>query len=180
LAAALGDLLGFDDGHLEKLRLAASLHDIGKLAVPSTVVDAVGPLDADSLLMVRRHSDLGAEILAEANRLIRDPMLELASIVALHHHEYCDGSGYPAGLTAERIPCEVRIVALCDVYSALREERPYKPPMEHEQALSLVLHGSPDSRVRPAMFDPILLGTLETRAEVFRTAFGEVNLTSPL
>lgn len=172
LSAALGGILGLDGGHIDKLRFGASLHDVGKLTIPATVVDGGAPLDADGALAIRQHPRAGADLLVRANAAVLDPMLELASVVALYHHEYYDGSGYPFGLRGEGIPREARMVAVCDVYSALREERPYKRPMEHEQALSLILGASPGGRVRPAMFDPFLLGVLEARGEDFRHAFG--------
>jgi putative two-component system response regulator len=92
-------------------------------------------------------------------------------MVALQHHECWDGSGYPARLRAEAISPEACIVALCDVYDALREERAYKPALSHDQALSLILRGEESDRVRPTMFDPALLMILKANSEVFRATY---------
>ncbi len=167
LCVALAEVLGLGACHVGKLRRAAELHDIGKLALSPELLQKPGTLDAMEWQAVRRHPKLGYQLLRQE----QDSAANLASIVALQHHEYWDGSGYPGGLRGEAISREARIVALCDVYDALREERTYKPAMSHDQALRLILDGDNSGRIRPAMFDPALLMVLRTNAGAFRVAY---------
>jgi putative two-component system response regulator len=90
--------------------------------------------------------------------------MQLAATIALNHHERWDGSGYPAGLAGEAIPLAARLVAVADVYDALRSDRPYKGPLDHDEALSRLLHG--DGRIAPGQFDPQVLAALQARADV--------------
>ncbi|WP_424134067.1 HD-GYP domain-containing protein [Roseomonas chloroacetimidivorans] len=169
LCHRVAGLMGFDDGHRERLALAASLHDIGKLAIPDAILEKRGPLDAAERQAMQQHSAFGAEILGQ----ISDPVALLAAEVALRHHERWDGSGYPDGLAREAISREARIVGLCDVYDAIREERPYKPPISHEEAMRLILVGDPGGPTMPGKFDPELLAMLSRHEAVFRAAFAE-------
>jgi putative two-component system response regulator len=95
----------------------------------------------------------------------------MAAAVALQHHECWDGSGYPSGLRTDGISPEARIVAICDVYDALREERSYKPALLHGQALDLILRGEETGRLRPTMFDPVLLELLAANAEACEATY---------
>jgi putative two-component system response regulator len=108
--------------------------------------------------VMERHTVLGASILAHA----RTPWMQLAATIALNHHERWDGSGYPAGLAGEDIPLAARLVAVADVYDALRSDRPYKDPLDHEAALALLFTG--DDRIAPGQFDPQVLAALRARA----------------
>src|SRR6476620_6098237 len=101
---------------------ASLLHDVGKIAVPDRVLLKAGRLDPDELQAVRRHTEAGASILAGS----RSPVLMGAAEIALTHHEWWDGSGYPKGLRGEQIPACGRIVAVADTVDALTHTRPYK------------------------------------------------------
>jgi putative two-component system response regulator len=136
---------------------AAELHDIGKMSLPQGVLDHRHVLDPEARRQMERHSLLGANILAHA----RAPWMQLAAIIALMHHERWDGSGYPIGLAGEEIPFAARLVAVADVYDALRSERPYKGAQDHKQALARILEG--DGRISPAQFDPHVLDALRRR-----------------
>ncbi|MFN2557271.1 MAG: HD-GYP domain-containing protein [Nitriliruptorales bacterium] len=118
------------------IRQAAPLHDIGKVGVPDAILLKSGPLTADELEIVRRHTIIGAEILTGSTV----PMLQLAEQIALTHHERWDGSGY-RGLEAGAIPLPSRIIAVIDVFDALTHERPYKPAWPVEQALEEIERG---------------------------------------
>ncbi|TCT26129.1 response regulator [Thermomonas haemolytica] len=110
---------------------AAPMHDVGKIGIPDAVLRKPGPLDAEEWEIMRRHPQIGAEIIGEHP----SGVLRLARLVALAHHEKWDGSGYPAGLSGEAIPLEARIVAIADVFDALTSRRPYKQAWSFEQAL---------------------------------------------
>lgn len=158
IAAMLAARLGVDAVQREMLDRAAALHDIGKMSLPEGVLGHRHVLDPESRRMMERHTVLGASILAHA----RSPWMRLAATIALMHHERWDGSGYPAGLKGEEIPLAARLVAVADVYDALRSDRPYKEPQEHGEALARLLEG--DGRIHPRQFDPQVLDALRAEA----------------
>jgi putative two-component system response regulator len=132
-ATALGRALGVDAGMLKALQLGGFLHDLGKIAVPDRILLKPGALDPEEWAVMRRHPIVGAD-------LVRDMRtLDGVRPIIRHHHERFDGSGYPDGLRGEAIPLGARIMAVVDVYDALRTTRPYKPPMSHEQAVAALL-----------------------------------------
>jgi len=133
-ADLIGKALGLGRARRELLRLAAPMHDIGKIAVPDAILLKPGKLDAREWQLMQSHTTSGAQMLAGSNI----PVLDVAARIALCHHERWDGSGYPAGLVAQRIPLEARIVAIVDVYDALMHDRVYRPAMGEEAALELI------------------------------------------
>jgi putative two-component system response regulator len=155
IAALLAEVLGIEAPERALLRRAAVLHDVGKMALPEGVLGHSHVLDPAARRVMERHTTLGASILAHA----RAPWMQLAATIALNHHERWDGSGYPAGLAGEEIPLAARLVAVADVYDALRSERPYKAPLEHDEALARLREG--DARIAPAQFDPQVLAALQ-------------------
>ena len=158
IAAILGEELGLAVEERDLLSRAAALHDIGKMALPEGVLGHRHMLDEESRRQMERHTLLGASILAHA----KAPWMRLAAIVALTHHERWDGSGYPRGLRGEEIPLAGRLVAVADVYDALRSDRPYKDAQDHTEALQRILQG--DNRIDPRQFDPAVLDALCRRA----------------
>ncbi len=130
-AALFAGALGQAAEAVELIRLAAPMHDIGKIGIPDQILLKPGRLSDDERQTMNRHPGIGHEILTTAGQ---SPLLALAAEIALHHHEKWDGSGYPAGLAGTAIPLSARIVALCDVYDALRTARPYKPAWSAERA----------------------------------------------
>ena len=123
---------GCGDEWADDLLNAAPMHDVGKIGIPDAVLQKPGPLDAQEWATMRRHPEIGAEIIGEHP----SGVLRLARSVALAHHEKWDGSGYPAGLAGAQIPLEARIVALADVFDALTSVRPYKKAWAPEDAMA--------------------------------------------
>lgn len=132
LAAALGERLGLDETALQRLRLAATFHDIGKIAIDDAVLRKRGPLSDEERLAMQSHAALGAELLRPMHR-----MQEVLPLVR-HHHERLDGSGYPDGLKGEEIGLELRILSAVDIYQALVMERPYKVAFPIPKALGIL------------------------------------------
>lgn len=126
----LGQALGLSAEQLMELKHGASLHDLGKLTIPDTVLLKPGRLDADEWAVMQTHAHNGHEIAARIPTLSR-PALD----VIRHHHERWDGTGYPDGLAGQEIPLLARIFTVCDVYDALTNERPYKHAWTHEDAV---------------------------------------------
>lgn len=168
LARILARTIGLSSRDADRVARAGALHDIGKLFVPEAILQQPGPLNAEEQLAVRRHSFWGYVAL----RRSEDPDVQLASMVALQHHECFDGSGYPFGIHGTDICLEARIVTICDVYDALRAQRPYKEGFSHDRAMSVMLEG--DERIRPAMFDPELLAAFVRVQDRCATLFEEM------
>jgi diguanylate cyclase (GGDEF)-like protein len=130
LAAVTATFLGLDDDEVERVRLAAELHDIGKSAIPATILDKPDHLDPAEWQFVKQHTIVGERILAAAPSLSR-----IASLVR-SSHERVDGGGYPDGLTRDEIPLAARIVAIADAFDAMVTTRPYRAAMPLEDALA--------------------------------------------
>jgi len=124
IAEMLGQLYGLDERTTSDLRLAAPLHDIGKIGIPDAILNKPGAHTPEEVDIMRTHAQLGANLLVASKR----PLLKLAAEIALTHHENWDGSGYPHGLRGEAIPIGGRITMLADVFDALGSERCYKQP----------------------------------------------------
>ncbi len=130
-------------GLVEAIGLAASLHDIGKVGIPDGVLLKPGRLSRDERNVIESHPKVGEACLnAIEERLGADGFLSMAKEICAYHHEKWDGSGYPYQLSGPSIPLSARIVAVADVYDALRSRRPYKEPMTHEQARAIIREGS--------------------------------------
>lgn len=169
LTGALCRVLGLESGFAAKLQYAAGLHDIGKVTLPDAIIEKESPLDAVEWEIVRQHPQFGFEILKNS----QDPTIKLAATVALHHHERWDGTGYPDGLAGKAIPRAARIVAICDIYHALREMRPYKQPQSHERAMSIILEGDESGRTSPTHFDPTVLAAFGSHFDLIREVYEE-------
>jgi putative two-component system response regulator len=142
-AVALGAALGVDASMQRNLMLAGFLHDLGKIAVPDAILLKRGTLDAAETARMRVHPVVGAE-LVQALRT-----LDGVRPIIRHHHERLDGTGYPDGLRDGAIPLGARIVAVVDVYDALRTERSYKPPLPHGAAIDQLRRETDDGAWDP-------------------------------
>ncbi len=131
LAGMLAQEIGLDRIECVRIEHAARLHDIGKVGVNEVILMKPGPLDPTELAAMRAHTTVGAYLLEGA----QDPTLQVATLVAKHHHEWWNGTGYPTGACGRAIPLVARITALADVYDALTNERPYKSAWPHELAV---------------------------------------------
>lgn len=147
LSKALALHIGLTRKHAAKIADAGALHDIGKFLIPAHYFQKTLLSDSE-WEAIRQHPNRGYAILSSC----RQPALRLAAVVALQHHERWDGSGYPHQLSGEQICLEARIVSICDVYDALRHDRPYHAGINHEEAVRIIELG--DRRSTPGMFDP--------------------------
>ena len=128
-AEELGKSFSFAEEDLQELRTACWLHDVGKFAVPESILLKPGPLDAMETQIMREHPIIGEKICAPLKSL--RPILP----VIRHHHEKMDGSGYPDGLRGDAIPLKARILQVADIYDALTTDRPYRGALSYEEAL---------------------------------------------
>jgi putative two-component system response regulator len=138
IAVYIGRVMRVNDAELEALEWGGLLHDVGKIGVPDQILLKPGPLTSAEILAMQRHAKIGYDILSGSGL----DLLDLAATIAWTHHERVDGAGYPRGLAGSEIPLEGRIVAVVDVYDALTSDRPYRPGLSHDDALTLMGEGS--------------------------------------
>jgi response regulator RpfG family c-di-GMP phosphodiesterase len=169
--------LGMDGQFLDLLFLASPLHDVGKIGIPDSILLKNGKLTRDERKVIEQHTVMGSSILSEEPRSMRiyglnstthlfpasetrqHDLLSMASSIARGHHEKWDGSGYPDHLFGDYIPLESRIVAVADVYDALRGERPYKPTFPEEKSVAIIREESGHH------FDPTIVEAFSQRLE---------------
>lgn len=152
-ATRLGEAVGMSGKDLAILGEGALLHDIGKIGVPDDILLKAGPLTAEEWIAMRTHPETGRRILASV------PFLKRAAEVVVAHHEKYDGSGYPRGLSGERIPMGARVFAVVDVLDALTTDRPYRKAMSFDTAREEI------KRESGTHFDPALVEGLLSIAE---------------
>ena len=131
LSARLGEHLGLAADETVKLRLAARLHDIGKIAIPDEILLKPGKFTPEEWALMQTHTTIGAQMLSNSS----SSLLNLAEEITQNHHEHWNGRGYPRALKGEAIPLSGRIVAVADVFDALIDERPYKPAWPQKRAV---------------------------------------------
>lgn len=156
-AGAIARALSWPLEDSERLELAASMHDTGKIGIPDSILKAPRKLTEEEWEIMKTHAEIGYQILSESDT----PVFQLAAEVAHYHHEKWDGSGYPANLAGEDIPESARIVAIADVFDALTMDRPYKKAWSSEQAIVLLKEDA------GSHFDPRLI-------DVFTSILAEI------
>jgi putative two-component system response regulator len=156
-AAMLASLADLDLMESELLRLAAPMHDIGKVGIADSILKKQGKLEADEYEVMKTHTTIGHRLLSRFHR----PVLDVSAAVAYEHHEKWDGSGYPRGLSGQEISVYGRIVAIVDVYDALTSNRVYRQAMSNDEVLDILRKG------RGSHFDPDLLDVFLEHADRF-------------
>jgi len=136
LSLRVGRELGLDDGALKHLELAALLHDIGKIGIPSDVLSKPGRLTIEERRLIETHPALGEGIIAPIERL------QAVRPIVRHCHERWDGRGYPDAIAGEQIPLESRIILVCDAYHAMTTDRPYRKRLSHPEAVRRLNDGA--------------------------------------
>jgi putative two-component system response regulator len=145
--ALLAQRAGADEEQAELIRVASIMHDVGKIGVPDAILLNPGPLTPEERLTMQTHAEIGHRILSGST----SPFLEVAAAVALTHHEWFDGSGYPQGLSGPTIPREGRIAAVADVFDALTSDKVFRKAYPIGKAVEMMKEG------RGTQFDPDLL-----------------------
>jgi HD-GYP domain-containing protein (c-di-GMP phosphodiesterase class II) len=133
-AAKVAEALGWGFSEINDIRVAAPMHDIGKVAIPDNVLLKAGALNDEEFMAMKKHTLIGYKMLAGSGI----PVLEMAATIARSHHERWDGTGYPDGLKGSQIPLAARITAVVDIYDALVHKRVYKAAMDETDALNLM------------------------------------------
>jgi len=144
-AVEFGERLGLGEDELKALRLGGFLHDLGKIAVPDGILLKPGPLTGEERRVIQEHPAAGDRLVVPMKTLT------LVRPIIRHHHERWDGRGYPDGLAGPETPLLARIMAIVDVYDALRTQRPYKPAFTEAQSIGIIEEGA-----RSGQFDPEL------------------------
>jgi HD-GYP domain-containing protein (c-di-GMP phosphodiesterase class II) len=157
-SVAVGRVLGWQADELRQLEFGAVLHDIGKIGVPDAILLKPGPLDEQEWLSMRRHPEIGAQLMKRA------AFLDGASAGAEFHHERYDGKGYPRGLAGDAIPIVARVVAVADAYDAMVTTRPYRAALPEDAAMKELRRGA------GTQFDPLMV-------EAFLTARRTVDVS---
>lgn len=153
--------LGLDESSLRDVEVAALLHDIGKIGVPDSVLKTPARLTESEWAVMRKHPEYGWAII----RLFED--FERASLFVLHHHERCDGAGYPAGLKDSEIPVGARIVAVIDAFDAMTSNRPYRAGLPFEEAIRRLIESS-GTQFDTAVVNCFLQNAEQELEQVFR------------
>ena len=151
-----------DGDYVQTVQISSMLHDIGKLGISEAILNKRGQLNEEEFAEVKRHPILGANKIDKLkNEFPGNPWYDMSECIIRYHHEHYDGKGYPEGLSKESIPLSARIVAVADVYDALRSKRPYKPAFPHWRSADIIVGGS------GTHFDPDVVNAfLSSQAEL--------------
>jgi HD-GYP domain-containing protein (c-di-GMP phosphodiesterase class II) len=170
MAARVARRLGMTGEALDEVARAAELHDVGKVAVPDAILGKAEPLSEEEWVFMRRHTILGERILNGAAA-----MRPVARIVRSTHERF-DGTGYPDGLAGAAIPLGSRIVAVCDAYEAMTNERPYRPTLEHDAAVAELRKGA-GTQFDPTVVEAFVAEVEDRRDPVEGAVSGDDRLT---
>lgn len=166
-ANMIADRMEMPSDFIEKITLASAMHDIGKIGIPDEILLKPGHLTQEEFEIIKRHTVIGSKILSGSAY----PMIQMSASIALNHHERWDGTGYPGSLKGHDIPIEARIIMICDIYDALRSQRPYKPPFDHQKAFTIITQG--DIQTLPDHFDPDVLHAFIKISSAFDDIFNK-------
>lgn len=147
---------------------AAALHDIGKISIPSEILNKPGRLTDEEFAVMKGHAIEGAQMLQNIAAYEDEPLIQISYQICRWHHERYDGRGYPDGLKGEEIPIAAQVVSLADVYDALTSERVYKSAYSHEKTLEMILNGE------CGVFNPLLLECLQDISGTLKKGFGVI------
>jgi putative nucleotidyltransferase with HDIG domain len=167
LSAATAEVMGLRRTDVDRVRVGALLHDVGKIGVPDAILSKRGRLTEDEWESVRMHPALGKTIMEQA------PELDAVIPLVLHHQEHYDGSGYPARLSGRQIPLGARIIAVADAYHAMRSDRPYRSARTHAEAVPELF------RCSGTQFDPEVVSALLLALDTDRRLHDMVFATDP-
>ena len=157
----LAELSGMEKERIELIYQAAPFHDAGKVAIPDSILNKPGPLTPQEWEIMKTHTTHGYNIFKHTTQ----PVLQMCGVIAKEHHERWDGSGYPAGLKAEEISMEGRIVAIADVLDALTSKRVYKEAWSFKEAVEYVVSQ------KEKMFDPVLIDLFAANIKRFEEIY---------
>jgi putative two-component system response regulator len=161
--------IGLGEDLSEQLLHASSMHDIGKIAVPDSVLLKPGPLTPEEWEVMKSHTTIGAQLLSGS----RSPVVRMAEVIARTHHEKWDGSGYPQGLHGRDIPIPGRVMAIVDVYDASTTRQLYRTPLSHDDAIAFILKG------RGTHFDPDVVDAFLAVSAEFRRLSLDPEISPP-
>lgn len=161
----VAEILGMGAEYKENIYYASPMHDIGKVSIPDSILLKPARLTPEEWEIMKTHTIIGGKILKGSE----SPYLKMAEEIALTHHERWDGGGYPMGLKGSDIPLTGRIMNIADQYDALRSKRPYKPALDHDAVIDIIIKG--DGRTLPGHFDPNLLEAFKKTHERFREIY---------
>ncbi|NUU95484.1 hypothetical protein XO10_04135 [Marinitoga sp. 1135] len=157
--------MGLNEEKVKEIETFAPLHDIGKIFINRDLLTKSDELTEEEFDLIKQHTIFSL-------KLLNDPYFITAKNIALYHHERYDGSGYPFGLSGDEIPIEAQIVALADVYDALRSVRTYKIAFSHEEVVKIITEG--DGRTKPEHFHPEILSLFKKYHNEIRKIYDEI------
>lgn len=162
------------DTYIDNICKASMLHDIGKVGIPDNILLKPEKLTSEEFEVIKQHPIIGSNVLAEIYDMYpNNSFLKLGHSIVRHHHEKWDGSGYPTGISREEIPLSARIMAIVDVYDALRSKRIYKDSYGHEHSIEVIKEG------RGKHFDPTITDIFIDHADEFKKTYDSVTAAPP-